>query len=88
MTLEMGQDDGEVVVCIVRAYDVIRYVASAFHRKPGFALGIHDVHFSNGGEAVVFGGLEMGGGVGASVSVSRIAFHDSSFHTLYEVFNQ
>ena len=82
MTLEMGQDDGEVVVCIVRAYDVIRYVASAFHRKPGFALGIHDVHFSNGGEAVVFGG------VGASVSVSRIAFHDSSFYTLYEVFNQ
>ena len=85
MAFEMGQDNREIIVRIMRAYDVIVYVPSALHRKPGFSFGIHNVHFCNGGETVLLGGTEMGGCVGAASAVCRIAFHDSAVHTLHEV---
>ena len=88
MTFEMGQDDREIIVRIVRTYDVIVYVPSAFHREPGFPFGIHNVHFCNGGETVFLGGTEMGCCIGATSAVCSVALYDSSVHFLYEVFNQ
>ena len=85
MTFEMGQDNREVIVRIMRAYDVIVYVPSALYRKPGFPFCIHNIHFGNGGETVFLGGTEMGGCVGAASAVCRVAFHDGAVHTLHEV---
>ena len=76
MTLEVREDDSEVVVGIVRADDVIGEVFAALDRKSDFALGIHDVDRGDGCETVFFGCAAVVFGGEAATFVSGVTLDD------------
>lgn len=88
MSFEVGEYNGKVIVQVILPYDVRFQVLAACNRQFRFAFGIHDVHRSDGGEAVVFSRLQVALGISALASVGGITFYDSAVHFLHQVFYQ
>ena len=70
------------------AYEILFQVFTALNRKSHLAVGIHDIHLSDGREAMIGGGFQMAVGIRASASVSRVTFHDRTVYFLYQVFDK
>ena len=49
--LEMGKDDRKIIIQIMGAYEILFQVFTALNRKSHLAVGIHDIHLSDGREA-------------------------------------
>mgnify|MGYP006904108524 FL=1 len=59
MSLEMGKDDRKIIIQIMGAYEILFQVFTALNRKSHLAVGIHDIHLSDGREAMIGGGFQM-----------------------------
>lgn len=88
MPLEVGEDDGEIVVEVVRAHDVVPDVRAAFHRQTHLSLRVHDVHVGNSRESVVLSGFPVCLGVCPASAVSGVALHNSAVNLLHQVLDQ
>ena len=86
--LEMRKNHHEIVLREVRAYDVVFEVPAALDGQAHFALGVHDVHRSDGREPVVGGGFQVVFGFGASAAVGRVALDDRALHRLHQIADQ
>ena len=86
--LEMRKNHHEIVLREVRAYDVVFEVPAALDGQAHFALGVHDVHRSDGRESVVGGGFQVVFGLGASAAVGRVALDDRALHRLHQIADQ
>ena len=74
--LEMREDNDEIVIHEVRAYNVIREVATAFDRQTHLPFGIHDVDRSDGRESVVGSRLQVVFGCGSAPAIGGVALDD------------
>ncbi len=87
--LKWEKDDRKIIIQIMGAYEILFQVFTALNRKSHLAVGIHDIHLSDGREAMIGGGFQMAVGIRAlSASVSRVTFHDRTVYFLYQVFDK
>lgn len=84
----MGEYDGEVVVQVVLTHKILLQMLAVLDWQSDFSVSVHDVHFGDFRETMLFCRFQMGLRFGATSAVSRIALHDSSVYFLHQIFDE
>ncbi len=88
MALEMREHEGEIVVEVTLAHEILLQVLAALDRERDLAVGIHDLHVGDGREPVLLGSLQMRLGLGPSAAIGGIALHDSASDATHQPLDQ